>query len=126
MGKRALLLQSQALASKSGSSAPSVTREDLDESDINVDALSFLQKGSPRKQLAGLAKQVATKSEQVASRRERALAALVQKAEKLKSPVLSSLAMKVAADPFLKVKRLIQELIERLVKEAAAESSKKG
>merc|ERR1719313_541911 len=125
-GKRALLLQSPALAPKAASSAPSVTREDIDESDIDADALSFLQVGSPRKQLAGLAKQVATKSAQVASRREHALAALVQKAQKLKSPVLSSLAMKVAADPFLKVKRLVQELIERLVKEAAAESSKKG
>merc|ERR1719313_1748080 len=125
-GKRALLIQSKTQAPQAASSAPSVTREDVDESDIDADALSFLQVGSPRKQLAGLAKQVATKSAQVASRRERALAALVQKAEKLKSPVLSSLAMKVAADPFLKVKRLVQELIERLVKEAAAESSKKG
>merc|ERR1719313_499116 len=124
-GKRALLLQSPAVAPEAAS-APRVTRADIDESDIDADALSFLQVGSPRKQLAGLAKQVATKSAQVASRRERALAALVQKAEKLKSPVLSSLAMKVAADPFLKVKRLVQELIERLVKEAAAESSKKG
>merc|ERR1719155_15717 len=45
---------------------------------------------------------------------------------KLKSSVLSSLSVKVMADPFVKVKKLIQELIERLVQEATAEATKKG
>merc|ERR1719443_2649586 len=36
------------------------------------------------------------------------------------------MAMKVAADPFAKVKELIQKLIERLVAEATAEATKKG
>jgi peptidoglycan hydrolase CwlO-like protein len=40
--------------------------------------------------------------------------------------MLASLVMKVAADPFAKVKELIQKLIERLVKEATEEASKKG
>merc|ERR1719231_823790 len=39
---------------------------------------------------------------------------------------LASLAMKAKADPFGKVKELIQKLIERLVKEATEEASKKG
>jgi peptidoglycan hydrolase CwlO-like protein len=51
---------------------------------------------------------------------------LVERGSKLKSAILSSLAMKVAADPFLKVKKLIQDLIERLVTEAAEEATKKG
>merc|ERR1719298_49308 len=51
---------------------------------------------------------------------------LVQEAQRLHSGLLGSLAMKVAADPFKKVKELIQKLIERLVQEATEEATKKG
>jgi len=113
--KRALLQTAQAPVGKSDA------RDDVEESDLAD--VSFLQVGSPRKQLRGMA---AIQSSSAQVRREKAIANLVQKAEALKSPVLSALAMKLGADPFAKVRRLVQELIERLVKEAAAESSKKG
>jgi len=48
----------------------------------------------------------------------------------LGSPMLSALALRlatrVAADPFVKVKKLIQDLIEKLVQEATEEATKKG
>jgi len=114
--KRALIQTGSQVPERKGD-----VRDDAEESDVGD--LSFLQVSSPRKQLRGIA---AIQSSTAQARREKAIANLVQKAEKLKSPLLSALAMKIGADPFAKVRRLVQELIERLVKEAAAESSKKG
>jgi len=114
--KRALIQTAKVVPARN-----SDARDDVEDSDIGD--MSFLQVSSPRKQLRGIA---AIQSSTAQARREKAIANLVAKAEKLKSPVLATLAMKIGADPFAKVRRLVQELIERLVKEAAAESSKKG
>merc|ERR1719326_1034816 len=62
----------------------------------------------------------------VEARKEKVIALLSAEGNRLGSTILSSLSMKVAADPFAKVKELIQKLIERLVAEATAEATKKG
>merc|ERR1740138_741603 len=51
---------------------------------------------------------------------------LKSKGTQLRSALLTSLASQIAADPFAKVKVLIQELIERLLQEAANEANQKG
>merc|ERR550514_30076 len=58
--------------------------------------------------------------------RDKLVSLLKTAGKTLKSPALSTLAMKVQADPFVKIKALIQELIERLLQEEADEADKKG
>merc|ERR1719426_21004 len=103
-----------------------------DDSDAEEDSdaddeedLSFVQLSSPRAKLS----LVATSSKkflQPDSSRERVIALLKSKSEQIDSPVLAALATKAAADPFVKIKKLIQELIERLLQEAADEANHKG
>lgn len=59
-------------------------------------------------------------------RREKVLALFRDEGKRLSSTVLISLAMKVKDDPFIKVKKLIQQLIERLIRESTSEATKKG
>jgi len=58
--------------------------------------------------------------------KEQALALIAKEGERLNSLVLTSLAQSLAADPFEKIKGLIQKLIERLLAESAGEATKKG
>jgi hypothetical protein len=59
-------------------------------------------------------------------RKEHALKLLVKEGQRLNSFVLTSLAQRSAADPFKKVKGLIEKLIQRLIAEATSEATKKG
>jgi len=56
----------------------------------------------------------------------RAVAYLNQRAEKIHSRALAALAIRVREDPFAKVKKMIQELINRLMQDASEEASHKG
>jgi len=56
----------------------------------------------------------------------KALEFLDTESGRLRSTSLASLAARASADPFLKVKTLIQRLIERLLKEATSEATKKS
>lgn len=65
-------------------------------------------------------------SASVTKHKEAMLAFLAEEGRRLQSPVLLSLVARAGADPFKKVKDLIQKLMERLVSEATAEATKKG
>jgi len=51
---------------------------------------------------------------------------LTKQASKLNSRILSVFALRVAADPFKKVKKMIKDLIVKLMEEANAEAEQKG
>jgi len=86
------------------------------------EATSFLQKKSSRNLLAVLAK----KHEPSDDGRQMVMALLKTQGVKLKSTLLTALASQIQADPFVKIKKLIQDLIERLLQEAADEANQKG
>jgi len=96
--------------------------------EVAASSLSFLQQSSSAT-ARNLAKTFLQRSQSGvtdAARRDRVLVLLKTEGQRLSSTALSTLAMKVSADPFLKVKKLIQQLIQRLLAESAAEATKKG
>merc|ERR1719421_112912 len=90
-----------------------------DSEDDDDDDVSFVQ-------LKKVRRAVNVDSDEQTGMRERLVVLFKAQGAKLKSPALSTLAMKVQADPFVKIKGLIQELIERLLQEEADEADKKG
>lgn len=68
----------------------------------------------------------ARNSLELEAKKKRALATLRSEGRRIASVTISSLVARVAADPFQKVKGLIQKLIERLLEESQAEATKKG
>jgi len=83
--------------------------------------IAFLQEAAHSTLRSGLRGAAAAQA-----RQEEVVKILGKEGRRLKSTALSALAMHVAADPFGKVKTLIQQLVERLLKEATDEATKKG
>lgn len=88
----------------------------------------FLQLSRVRRSVgaARAAPSSAGTSSNVLSGRARAAALLRTRAAALNSTVLMGVISQVSDDPFAKVKTLIQQLIERLLKQAQEEASHKG
>merc|ERR1719313_2208064 len=98
--------------------APALVEEDTDDDSVDDDtdgAVAFLQKEIRR-----------VSEDPHGETRHRLISLLKEAGKKLNSPVLSTLAVKVAEDPFGKIKTMIQELIERLLEEEADEATHKG
>mmetsp|Transcript_41895 Transcript_41895/g.115492 ORF Transcript_41895/g.115492 Transcript_41895/m.115492 type:complete len:719 (+) Transcript_41895:42-2198(+) len=75
-----------------------------------------------RRELSGTAAGVAANA---TLRVDRAMALLLEEGQRLNSIAITSLASRASADPFAKVKELIQRLVERLLRESTAEATKK-
>jgi len=86
--------------------------------------VSFLQGVQVTKQVSFLAR--ADTSVALEAKKNRALDMLRGEGRRIGSFTIASLTVRVAADPFKKVKGLIQKLIERLLEESKNEASKKG
>merc|ERR1719191_765269 len=87
--------------------------------------------GASEKHLPQLLQQKATSLAQLRSdgqtpQQKKVLAFLNKRAKELGSRVLSVFAIRVAADPFKKVKKMIKDLIVKLMEEANAEVEQKG
>merc|ERR1719387_3263210 len=118
--------------------APEAPKSDavFDSADGDDDdkALAFVQElSSPRLQGRGLVSAIQVRSRQNlraaaggSDPRSRVLTLIRTRSQELQSPVLTALASRLASDPFVKIRKLIQELIERLLQEAADEANHKG
>merc|ERR1719324_743325 len=91
-----------------------------------MDAASFIQVKSARAKILSFMQQSSKDSNSQHKLQERVVSSLLERANKIGSPALTALALRMSADPFVKVKKLISDLIQRLVQEAADEATKKG
>jgi chromosome segregation ATPase len=66
------------------------------------------------------------RSDAVSPLQKRVAAFLAERASKANSPVLSLMATKMADDPFTKVKKMIKDMINKLMEEANEEAEHKG
>jgi len=115
---------------------PEEMEEDVDadheeeEADDQLAALDFLQTAStPRKHINVLASRLANQgTEESLEPYKQALIVdiLKNKGKELHSNQLTMLASKISGDPFAKIRKLIQEMIEKLLQEAADEATHKG
>lgn len=83
-------------------------------------ALPFLIQKSSKTSLAQL------RSQSKSPVQDAVAAFLQQQADKTGSKLLSLIAAKAASDPFTKVKKMIREMIQKLVEEAEADATHKG
>jgi len=83
-------------------------------------ALPFLIQKSSKTSLAQL------RSQSKSPVQDAVAAFLQQQADKTGSKLLSLVAAKAASDPFTKVKKMIREMIQKLVEEAEADATHKG
>jgi predicted nucleic acid-binding Zn-ribbon protein len=98
-------------------------QEEEDDDDV-----SFVQTAVVSKATLRLVKKAAHAPESSTDLKIRSkLAAMFRDvAAKTKSPMLSTLALKVGEDPFVKIKGMIQDMIEKLLQEEADEANHKG
>ncbi|CAK0876930.1 unnamed protein product [Prorocentrum cordatum] len=87
---------------------------------------SFVQSSAVRAHDHQAAADAANATELSQAQRDSTVELLAKEGIRLKSQPISMLAMKLAGDPFAKVKDLIQGLIERLLKESIGEATKEG
>lgn len=94
---------------------------------LGAETLSFLQGASVKAhtQLRGGALRT-DNALGLEAKKNAALALLRTESRRIGSVTIAALAARVSADPFKKVKGLIQRLIERLLEESKAEATKKG
>mmetsp|Transcript_102278 Transcript_102278/g.161572 ORF Transcript_102278/g.161572 Transcript_102278/m.161572 type:complete len:735 (-) Transcript_102278:40-2244(-) len=131
--KRALLLAHRKRADAPAQEhqlTPAQVTPQTDEpvGDAAADVTAWLHGGAPSFLQVSSAKAASTQEEQAAigRRRESLLRFVQQEGRRLGSTALASLALRVAGDPFDKVKGLLQQLIERLLEESSGEATKKG
>jgi len=112
-------------AGKVGEGGRFLQTDKTEDDDLQV---SFVQKAAVAKAALRLVKKagVAPSKSDEDLIRTKLIAIFKTAGKKFKSPVLSTLAVKVAEDPFVKIKGMIQEMIEKLLEEEADEANHKG